>query len=637
MGGKIVTNANEANEDLDGVTQKAKDSESKMGNAFKKIGAAIVTAFAVDRIIEFGKKMVETTSSIQALDSQFTQTFKGDQAKAMELITKQAQDQNIFVDRLKGTWSSFYGTFRGNGANANESLDLTKRYMNSAADAAAYYDTSLEDVVGRLKSITMGNFEAGDAIGINVNATKMDIIAKQKYKKSWQDLNDTQREFLLIDTVEGIYKNTGAMGQAAREANNYSNVVENLKATWNRFISILGAPILNIVVSVLGNLANIIGQLTAKLQSFDVGAFVGQLSDAGGIAGSLGSTIKILKDIFFVLRDSFIEIVSAIIKTAQDWYNNNQDTINRLIAIFNNCLKMVKSIIQDGTTIIMAIWDAFGKYIFDIAVAYLGWILEKVQAVLQIISGTFHVIASLIKGDWQGAWDGVKAILFGALEYLYMIIVEKLVGAAINQLKGFGSKVADIFTGIKNWISDIWGSISGTVSSSVEGIASKIGNVFGGLKGLVSKIWTSIKDAIWSPISEAESLLGKFVDKVKSWFTNLFPKIKLPTFTISGSMDPLKWVTQGVPKLGVEWYADGGILTKPMPFGINPSTGNIMAGGEASTGGEAIVPLKKLPELLKGTGIGGINQTINIYGDTSSPSEVARQVKKASQRMSYGL
>ncbi|GFZ30727.1 hypothetical protein CSC2_12530 [Clostridium zeae] len=682
MGGRIVTNADEAHEGLDKVTNKAKESEGKMGSAFKRIGNAIVEAFDVDKVIDFGKKMVETTANIQALDSQFTQTFKGDQAKAMELITKQAKDQNIFVDRLKGTWSSFYGTFRGNGANANESLDLTKRYMKSAADAAAYYDTSLEDVVGSLKSITMGNFEAGDAIGVNINATKMDTIAKEKYKKSWEDLNDTQKEFLLIDTVEGIYKNSGAMGQASREASNYSNVVENLKATWERFISVFGAPVLDVVVGVLKNITDTIQQLTAKAQSFNLGTFMSQLSDAGGIAGNLGNTINSLKNIFFTLRDGFIEIVSditktaqdwynknqntinkiiqtfndclnvvkgiiqdsiklimniwdafgahildgtasslqtslewilniltilregffqlvsAIIKTAEDWFNNNQDTVNRIIQIFNNCLTMVKSIIQDGTTIIMAIWNTFGKYIFDIAVAYLGWILEKVQAVLLIISGVFHVVASLIKGDWQGVWDGIKAILFGALEYLYMLIIEKLIGAIVNQIKGFGSKVSEVFSSIKNYIAEIWTSISSSVSGAVERIAAKLEGTFGGLKGTVSKIWSGIKDAIWSPISEAEQLLQKFVGKVKSWFTDLFPKIKLPHFTLSGSIDPLKWFTQGVPKLGVEWYAEGGIMTKPMAFGINPTTGNVMAGGEPSTGGEAIMPLNKLPELM---------------------------------------
>lgn len=51
--------------------------------------------------------MIEASASVNALDSMFEQTFKGEQAQALELISKQAQEQGIHVDRLKGTWASF--------------------------------------------------------------------------------------------------------------------------------------------------------------------------------------------------------------------------------------------------------------------------------------------------------------------------------------------------------------------------------------------------------------------------------------------------------------------------------------------------------------------------------------------------
>ncbi|MDM0495297.1 hypothetical protein QTH32_13070, partial [Clostridium perfringens] len=146
---------------LKGTTEKTSSGISK---SLKGVGMAVAGAFAVDKIKDFTMSMIEASAGVQALDSMFEQTFKGDQAKALEGITSQAKEQNINVDRLKGSWASFYGTFRGNGADANKSLELTSRYMKLAGDGSAYYDKSLEDVVGRLKSITMGNFEAGDAI-----------------------------------------------------------------------------------------------------------------------------------------------------------------------------------------------------------------------------------------------------------------------------------------------------------------------------------------------------------------------------------------------------------------------------------------------------------------------------------------
>lgn len=591
LGGKITTNANEANDDIDKVTGKAKDAESKMSKTFGNIGRAFAAAFAIDKIIDFGKKMVESTAAVQALDSQFTQTFKDNGTSAMDLITKQAKDQNVNVDRLKGTWASFYGTFRGGGADANQSLDLTKKYMSLAADGAAYYDTSLEDVVSRLKSITMGNFEAGDAIGVNINATKMDIKAKEKYGKSWLALSDTEKEYLLIDTVGKIYENSGAMGQAQREANNYSNVMENLKATWKRFLSIVGSPVLSGVIFVIQGITGVVQQLAAKLQSFNPGQFVTSLKSD---MPSIGVAFDTLKGIFFALRDSFVQVVTSIITNAQKWYNDNKVTIDKIVQTFNYCMGLIKQIIQDMTTIAMAVWNSFGKYIFDIAVVYLGFVLMKVQAVLQMISGIFRIIAALIQGDWAGAWEGVKTLLSGALTFIYTMIMDRLIGAVLNKIKGFGTGIKDVFANLKTGI-----------TTHVDGMVGNIRNAVSPILNILTK-----------PFSSAFDSISGWVSRIKSAVANIFnTAIKRPKFSFTGSLNPANWPSQGLPKLGIDWFAEGGIMMKPMPFGINPATGNVMAGGEPSTGGEAILPLNKLPEMMaEALGKAGFgNQPIAVY------------------------
>ena len=50
---------------------------------------------------------------------------------------------------------------------------------------------------------------------------------------------------------------------------------------------------------------------------------------------------------------------------------------------------------------------------------------------------------------------------------------------------------------------------------------------------------------------------------------------KLPHFKLTGSfsLNP-----PSVPKLGIEWYAKGGLMTKPTAFGMNGN--NLMVGGE---------------------------------------------------------
>ena len=74
-----------------------------------------------------------------------------------------------------------------------------------------------------------------------------------------------------------------------------------------------------------------------------------------------------------------------------------------------------------------------------------------------------------------------------------------------------------------------------------------------------------------------------------------FPKIKLPHFSIKPAGWKIGDLLEGsIPKLGIDWYAKGGVFEKPTAFGMNG--GNMMVGGEA--GAEAIVPLEKNTEWL---------------------------------------
>lgn len=89
----------------------------------------------------------------------------------------------------------------------------------------------------------------------------------------------------------------------------------------------------------------------------------------------------------------------------------------------------------------------------------------------------------------------------------------------------------------------------------------------------------------------------------KKWCKWSLPHLNLPHISVSGGQAPYGIAGKGsLPKFSIEWYKNGGIMTQPTAFGINPESGNLMAGGEA--GPEAIVPLSQLWEkmttILKG-------------------------------------
>lgn len=112
--------------------------------------------------------------------------------------------------------------------------------------------------------------------------------------------------------------------------------------------------------------------------------------------------------------------------------------------------------------------------------------------------------------------------------------------------------------------------------------------MFNGIKNIATTVWNGIRNAIVKPIESARDKIKGIVDTITGFFKNMkisLPKIKLPHFKISGK---LSIAPPSVPKLSIDWYEDGGIMTRPTVFGMNGTS--LMAGGEA--GAEAILPLK---------------------------------------------
>lgn len=108
------------------------------------------------------------------------------------------------------------------------------------------------------------------------------------------------------------------------------------------------------------------------------------------------------------------------------------------------------------------------------------------------------------------------------------------------------------------------------------------------IKAKAKSVWNEIYKAIVVPMKAAVAYVQDAISSIKKLFSGTlsFPHIKLPHFKITGK---LSLSPPSVPKIGVDWYAKGGIFTQPTIFG---------GVGVGEAGAEAVLPIEKLREMV---------------------------------------
>ena len=210
----------------------------------------------------------------------------------------------------------------------------------------------------------------------------------------------------------------------------------------------------------------------------------------------------------------------------------------------------------------------------EIALLPLIGIVLAVIAVIALIVVAIQNWGAIV--DWlKGVWDAFAGWISGLWD-------------------GIGQTASKVWNWIKDTISGVWDGIKNGVSNAINSVKNTMSNIWESIKSMTKSAWDGLKSMITTPINAAKDIVSGIIDKIKGLFNFKLkfpdisiPHIPMPHFNISGSFNPLKGQ---IPKIGIDWFADGGILTRPTIFGANGN--NLMGGGEA--GKEAVAPLSDL-------------------------------------------
>jgi phage-related minor tail protein len=308
------------------------------------------------------------------------------------------------------------------------------------------------------------------------------------------------------------------------------------------------------------------------------------------IVGIITTAFQLITLPFRMIWENCKEIIFAAWEWIKNTVSNRINAVKTVITTVMTAVSTFFNTVWNGIkTVFTTVWNAITSFLSPKLEAIKNGISTAWNAVKNTTTTVFNAVKSFI----TTIWNAIKNAISTAWEF-----IKSVVSAAINNVKtnisnvfnAVKNTVSTIWNGIKNTISTVWNGIKSGVSSAVNGVKNTVSSVFESVKSKVTSVWNGIKSAITKPIEEAKNKVKSVVDSIQGFFSGMklqFPKIKMPHFSVTGkfSLDP-----PSVPKLGIEWYKEGGIMTKPTIFGMNGSS--LMAGGEA--GAEAILPIDKL-------------------------------------------
>jgi hypothetical protein len=251
----------------------ARESESKMKVAFRRIGLAVAAAFSVRAVTRFAREMLRLGSSAEETASKFGTVFGQERAAELDgFLDRFARIAGLTRTEGREMLANFGAIFQGAGLAADASADLSEQAVRMAADFQSFHDIPIAETFAAIRSGATGEAEPLKRLGIILRAVDVDTLALANSNKTLaKDLTEQER---VVARMQLIYEKAGvAVGDLARTQDSTANRVRNL-TTWFRQLredlAIGLLPVFRLAVIEIGNASGLFDGLSGAVQGLTV-------------------------------------------------------------------------------------------------------------------------------------------------------------------------------------------------------------------------------------------------------------------------------------------------------------------------------------------------------------------------------
>lgn len=672
-----------ASEKLNSSLNKTTKTASSFGSKMKSVGSGIVAVgkglavagtAAATAVAALVSKSVNSFSDYEQLTGGIDTLFKESSAALQKYANEAYKTAGLSANDYMETVTSFSASLISSlGGDTRKAAIYANSALVDMSDNANKMGTNMSDVQNAYKGFAKQNYTMLDNLKLGYGGTKEEM---QRLLNDAQKLTGQKYDISsfadITQAIHAVQTQMDITGTTAKEAST------TISGSWNSMKSAFQ----NVLVGLTTGGAMFEDSLDALVDtSITFGkniipAIKGALDGVGhlieGLAPVIGKTIPpLINDLIPTLANSAVSLVQALVDGLTQNAPQFADCLNNLVVTTVNGLStIVPELLNAASQIVGNLLHgltAAAPQIVDGAVSILNGLADGlINNAPIIIMGAAQLITALAGGlisNLPKIIDAAINLILGIINVSFsmmpqiiqmgiQLVVQLTVGLiqAIPQLvAALPQIIGAIWNGITsiNWldlgVQVVKGILEGIISlgaaifDSIKFLFQPISNVFIAVKDTAMNIFETIKQGIVNKIQQAKDSIVNIFDTIKSSIGKVWDGIKnlikAPHIEVVGNLS-IAGLSTPIPKLGLKWYAQGGIMTRPTMFGMSGSTAHV--GGEA--GAEAILPLKpfwdKLDKALKqktesGRNSINIDLDVNINADNRNPEDLADQVINA--------
>lgn len=310
--------------DTQGFGSGVKTMQKQVGGlsgAIGKLGAAITAAFAVKKLVEFGKEAIELGSDLDEVQNVVDTVFPTMSEQIDKFAKNAAETAGLSQTMAKQYAGTFGAMAKAFGYGEQESYNMATALTQLAGDVASFYNLTPDVAYTKLKSVFSGETETLKDLGIVMTQSALDSFAlAEGYGKTTQAMSEQEKVALRYAFVTKQL-NT-ASGDFVKTQDSWANQTRILSLNFNEFKANIGQALIAIFTPFL----KVINMITAKMMELSarVLSFVQLITGRGSSGG--GSPGEALEDIASGYGD--VEDATKAAEKAQKSYTNGIDELN---------------------------------------------------------------------------------------------------------------------------------------------------------------------------------------------------------------------------------------------------------------------------------------------------------------------